>query len=791
MNLEKLFLEKTPLFVFSSTRRLKHFYLEQGEGFLPNAMSMGSFFEQAFYIPNKKKIPNSARLILMIDTIKAIAKEKKSILEGLLLFENSFLGYLESTSFLFDLFDELSSACIKLNELSSKDIYLDYEKHLEVLEMIYDRYIKKLEGLGFYDKIMQEKPAILKEFFEHFSSIEWHLDGFMSVFERQCLLEAAELVPITLHLSCDKYNQKFLEFLNLKLETDCDYSIDFKTQKILSQTPKRQKIEPKLYANSSYLKQSALVLQTIEEYLQKDNDPNKMAIITPNADFLPFLKLLDKNNNLNFAMGLGAKNSPYYTELVKILENLETSGFDLSTSPLLDLENLTLALLEQQSSKEKAPLKEAHSQIMHQYHLLKDTLKNYSLKDLLHLYLQEFEANFRLDDSSGGKIQVMDTLETRGMQFDKIVIVDFNETCVPSLKDCDLFLNSALRKSLNLPTLLDKKNLQKHYYYQLFKNSKEITLSYIESETSKVSNMLLELNLHIEPIKDAYTLFAPSLSKDYQEEEIKAAIPKDFSFSASSLNAFLTCKRRFYYHYMKRFKESPKDESNSAVGSLLHELLKEAYEKDKNPYVLEERLIWLLETRENITPKERLDTLVALKKIQAFYLKEKERFNTKIKILDLEKSFETIIQGIVFKGRIDRIDKTADNEMILLDYKFKNDLKLDNMSKTQRGGLSPIEIAQISTDYQMAIEIAQISTDYQMAIYAFALKNLGYKEPIKAFFYDLRKGELLEEDELILQAKMDHLEFSLIPKLKQEIDFEKTSEAKDCEYCSFKDMCNR
>ncbi|MGL2883809.1 ATP-dependent deoxyribonuclease AddB [Helicobacter pylori] len=778
MNLEKLFLEKTPLFVFSSTRRLKHFYLEQGEGFLPSAMSMGSFFEQAFYIPNKKKIPNSVRQILMIDTIKAIAKEKKSILEGLLLFENSFLGYLESTSFLFDLFDELSSACIKLNELSFKDIYLDYEKHLEVLEMIYNRYIKKLEKLGFYDKIMQKKPTILKEFFEHFFSIEWHLDGFMSVFERQCLLEAAELVPITLHLSCDKYNQKFLEFLNLKLETDCDYSIDFKTQKILSQTPKRQKIEPKLYANSSYLKQSALVLQTIEEYLQKDNDPNKMAIITPNADFLPFLKLLDKNNNLNFAMGLGAKNSPYYTELVKILEDLETSDLNLSGSALLDLENITLPLLEQQSSKEKAPLKEAHSQIMHQYHLLKDTLKNYSLKDLLHLYLQEFEANFRLDDSSGGKIRVMDTLETRGMQFDKIVIVDFNETCVPSLKDCDLFLNSALRKSLNLPTLLDKKNLQKHYYYQLFKNSKEITLSYIESETSKASNMLLELNLHIEPIKDAYTLFAPSPLKDYQEEEIKAAIPKDFSFSASSLNAFLTCKRRFYYHYMKRFKESPKDENNSAVGSLLHELLKEAYEKDKNPYVLEERLIWLLETRENITPKERLDTLVALKKIQAFYLKEKERFNTKIKILDLEKSFETIIQGVVFKGRIDRIDKTAGNEIILLDYKFKSDLKLDNMSKTQREGLSPIEIAQISTDYQMAI-------------YACALKNLGYKGPIKAFFYDLRKGELVEEDKPILQAKMDHLEFSLIPKLKQEIDFEKTLEVKDCEYCSFKDMCNR
>lgn len=775
MNLEKLFLEKTPLFVFSSTRRLKNFYLEQGEGFLPSAMSMGSFFEQAFYIPNKKKIPKSVREILMIDTIKTIAKEKGSILEGLLLFENSFLGYLESTSFLFDLFDELSSACIKLNELSFKDIYLDYEKHLEILEMIYDRYIKKLEKLGFYDKIMQEKPTILKEFFSHFSSIEWHLDGFMSVFERQCLLEVAELVPITLHLSCDKYNQKFLEFLNLKLKTDCDYSIDFKTQKILSQTPNNQKIEPKLYANSSYLKQSALILQTIEEYLQKDNDPNKMAIITPNADFLPFLKLLDKNNNLNFAMGLGAKNCSYYTELVKILEDLENNDLNLSASALLDLENLTLSLLEEQSSKDKASLKEVHSQIMHQYHLLEDTLKNYSFKDLLYLYLQEFEANFRLDDSSGGKIRVMDTLETRGMQFDKIVIADFNESCVPNLKDCDLFLNSALRKSLNLPTLLDKKNLQKHYYYQLFKNSKEMVLSYIESETSKVSNMLLELDLNLEPIKDAYTLFATSPLKDYQEEYIKATIPKGFCFSASSLNTFLACKRRFYYQYIK-FEKIPKDESNSTVSSLLHELLEKAYEKNKSPNLLKERLIQLLETRENTTPKERLDTLVAIEKIQAFYRKEQQRFNEKITILKLEEKFEEPIEGIVFKGRIDRIDKTADNETILLDYKFKSDLKLDNMSK--RKNLTPTEIAKESTDYQMAI-------------YVYALKNLGYKEPIKAFFYDLKKGELVEEDKPILQAKMDYLAHSLIPKLKEKIDFEKTSEIKNCEYCSFKDMCNR
>ncbi|AFI06292.1 ATP-dependent deoxyribonuclease AddB [Helicobacter cetorum] len=772
MNLEKLFSQKAPLFVFSSTRRLKNFYLEQGEGFLDNAMSMGSFFEQAFYIPNKKKIPKSVRQILMIDTIKEIAREKSTMLEGLLLFENSFLGYLESTSFLFDLFDELSSACIKLNEISLKDTYLDYEQHLEVLEMIHQRYVKKLEKLGLYDKIMQEKPKLLEEFFTHFSSIEWHLDGFMSVFERQCLLEVAQLVPITLHITCDKYNQKFLEFLNLKLEVDCDYSIDFKSQKILSATPNTKKIEPRLYANSSPLKQSALILQTIEEYLQKNNDPNKMAIITPDADFLPFLKLLDKHNNLNFAMGLGAKNCPYYTELKNELEKLEENDFNNNLTPLVHLENLTLSLLEKQSSKERTLLKETHSKIIHHYHLLQDTLKNYSFKDLLRLYLQEFEENYRLDDSSGGKVCVMDTLETRGMHFEKIVIANFNETNVPNLKDCDLFLNSNLRKSLGLPTLLDKKNLQKHYYYQLFKNSKEIVLSYIESETSKVSNMLLELDLDLEPIRDAYTLFAKSTLKAYQEEEIIDTISEKFCFSASSLNTFLTCKRQFYYHYIKQFRESPKEETNSAVGSLLHELLKMAYEDNKNPHLLEERLTQLLEKKENITQKERLDTLVAIKKIQAFYANEQQRFSEKINILELEKGFETTINNITFKGRIDRIDKDNHHNTLLLDYKFK----------------SKVEPSMIKTSID---EMLETCTDYQMAIYAFALKNLGYQEPIKAFFYDLRKGELVEEEELILKAKMNHLEHVLIPLLKQEIDFSKTLETKACDFCSFKDMCNR
>lgn len=57
-----------------------------------------------------------------------------------------------------------------------------------------------------------------------------------------------------------------------------------------------------------------------------------------------------------------------------------------------------------------------------------------------------------------------------------------------------------------------------------------------------------------------------------------------------------------------------------------------------------------METRENITPKERLDALVATKKIQAFYKKERERFNAEITILDLEKALKRSFKALFLKG---------------------------------------------------------------------------------------------------------------------------------------------
>ena len=53
-----------------------------------------------------------------------------------------------------------------------------------------------------------------------------------------------------------------------------------------------------------------------------------------------------------------------------------------------------------------------------------------------------------MDDVRGGKVTVMGVLETRGVRFEAVVIVDFNEGVVPATSSKDQFLNSQVRALL-------------------------------------------------------------------------------------------------------------------------------------------------------------------------------------------------------------------------------------------------------------------------------------------------------------------------------------------------------
>ena len=72
-----------------------------------------------------------------------------------------------------------------------------------------------------------------------------------------------------------------------------------------------------------------------------------------------------------------------------------------------------------------------------------------SLSNLIDLFLLEL-GGLKLDDVSGGKVTAMGLLESRGLQFDGVIIIDFNDDLVPKRVENEMFLNAALRARAGL-----------------------------------------------------------------------------------------------------------------------------------------------------------------------------------------------------------------------------------------------------------------------------------------------------------------------------------------------------
>ncbi|PAF44244.1 PD-(D/E)XK nuclease family protein [Helicobacter sp. 11S02596-1] len=763
---EKFFTQKTPLYVFATRRKLKEFYLSCGEGFLPVAMSVSEFFESILFVKDRRKIPKNIRKVFLLSAIASVVDSRQGF-ERMLVFEKSFLAYLESSSFLFGFFDELALSCLDFEDIPLKDTYGDYEEHLAILGEIYAIYTQKLRDFGFFDLIYGQDYEILSDFFERFSCVEFQLDGFLSKQEKNILYKISSLLPVFVHIECDRYNQEHFGFLGVGLKQDFCYKINLSTSEILSETPMRANMDVDIFAFGSRLNQCALVFERITQWLNLGLDPQKLAIITPDEGFCEYLKLLDKHHNLNFARGEGLASFAYVQALKKMLQDCKQTPVVSDLHPLEWLRQETESLLA--TTQDSEILAGFHSEILMGYDKVAGSFDAFLPAEILELYILDLN-DFRLDDVSGGQIKVMGVLESRGLCFDRVVIVDFNEEFVPSLKDSDMFLNSSTRKALQIPTLRDRQDLQKHYYLQILHNSQKVDITFVDTDSVSHSKMIDELALGEKICNgdEKYRIFPFEEKKIYKEENFIAKLPIDFKFSATRINTFFSCKRKFYYSYIKGIETPGEEQAN--MGSIFHNLLAKAYQNyiGQTPDIrhIREELALKIQDYPGLSATERLKLELDFKKLDKFWENECERAKNGIKILACEKGFETNIGGFDFRGIIDRIDSWQD-KILLIDYKFKSKV-------------------EIQTDLEKA-------SDFQLPIYWYGARALGYDGEIEAYFYDLKDdkykkggGELKNEE--MLGQKIELLKDRL-KDFHKEIDFVKTEDRKVCQYCPFVDIC--
>jgi len=778
------------LHIYPTSRSLRMISLQHKEqdGFLPALMRMDEFEQRAILIENRTQIDPLQRILLLREAAKFETFDSLNVNRDL-------VRFFTKSDAIFKFFEELAAENVNFETLAEADAYVEFETHLTILEQLLNNYKKLLDKKDFTDKAYIPKSYTLNDgFLNAYESIEIHLEGYLSYFELELLEKISKVTQLIIHYSTSKFNKKmqdrFREY-GIELLNDKHISFDLSNKKILEQETNTENINAKVFSVEEREEQIAIAFEQIEAMVKSGIKAENIVLILPDESFKEHFTLFDTHNNLNFAMGYDYNKGRVYKSLEVIYSYwqsfdkeskylLERYGLDLkiiekvNASKIADIQNFFIFLnelklldapLEMKEEKEKYN-ERVYEKYLHFLKIFEN--EKLSLKEWLFIWLKAL-SKITLDDVRGGLITVMGVLETRGVSFEGVVIVDFNEGVVPASSSKDQFLNSSVRAFANLPTRNDREALQKQYYKRLLEQASRSTIIYSTSDNKLPSKFLYELGLEkVEQRQAQFDLLyaQPSQIMEEQEPIVENFDAYAITWSASRLKTYLDCKRKYYYRYIQKIQAKQEDDLNE--GLFLHSLLEHLY-KEKNAYANKEEMQKKLDILlDELLPFD--DATIAYKKLlwkeklKGFIDSQIEHFNAAWKVVEREKEFSSEIGGLRFKGRIDRIDQN-DTDTLVIDYKS--------------GSI---------TEANRTKNLENLS-DFQMSIY-YHMLNPKYKNISLAFMKILEKGEI--EEITALEEKNELLAQHIID-LKQTKSFEakKTDDLKKCKWCEFALMCER
>lgn len=778
------------LHIYPTSRALRTVsaLLKEQDGFLPTLMRMDEFEQRAVLIENKIQIDPLQRILLLREAAKFEAFDTFNV-------NHELVRFFTKSDALFKFFEELSAENVDFETLAEADAYVEFGTHLTILEQLLNNYKKLLDEKSFTDKAFIPKSYKLNDgFLRSYQSIEIHLEGYLSQYELALLEKISKITPLIIHYSTSKFNKKMqdrFEEYGIKLSNDKHATFDFSNKNMIEQETNRETIDAKVFSVEEREEQIALAFEKIESMVQSGIEAEKIVLILPDESLKEHFTLFDTHNNLNFAMGYDYSKGRVYKSLEAIYSYwqkydkesrylLERYGLDLESIEKISaaktsdvktffnfLNDLKLLDAPLENKEEKEKYNERVDEIYVHFLKIFET-QTLSLKEWLFIWLKAL-SKITLDDVRGGLVTVMGVLETRGVGFEGVVIVDFNEGVVPASSSKDQFLNSSVRAFASLPTKNDREALQKQYYKRLLEQASQSSIIYSTSDNKLPSKFLYELGLEKAEQKQAQfdLLYAqPSQITEAEEPVVENFDAHTITWSASRLKTYLDCKRKYYYRYIQKIQAKQDDALNE--GLFLHSLLDHLY-REKNCYGSKEEMqkkidMLLAELLVFDDAKIAYQKLLWKEKLKGFVENQIEHFKSDWKVVEREKEFSGEIGGLRFKGRIDRIDQNA-TETLVVDYKSGS---IAEANKTKN--------LENLSDFQMSIYYYMLSEKYQ---------NINL-----AFMKILEQGEI--EEITVLEEKNALLAQHII-ELKQTKGFaaEKCDNLQKCKYCEFTLLCER
>lgn len=446
-------------------------------------------------------------------------------------------------------------------------------------------------------------------------------------------------------------------------------------------------------------------------------------------------------------------------------------------------------------------------------------------------HLQRVNIPFEGEPLSG--LQVMGVLETRTLDFKRVVLFSVNEGKLPKTSVVHSFIPYNLRKAFGLPAYEEHDAMYAYYFYRLLHRAEDIVLVYDSStdglNTGEMSRFIFQLQYDSALTPEFFHFdfdFKPSGSspisiqgnKSHQQRLLNCYAEK--ALSPSALNTYLDCRLKFYFRHLANLKEP--DEVMEEIdprlfGNLFHHAAELIYSdfKEKsqvtkadlevaasNPnrigkavraafareYLKDENLKEIRITGKNILIAENLQT----------YLERMLRNDmpfAPFTILDLEGRYEAVFrvkvggkeQSVKLGGVVDRIDRN--NEGIrIIDYKtgrnlvlkFKEFSEFYDREKDKR----PKEIFQTLVYSEIYVR-SQVNAPLWPAIYK-----------IDEFFNEEFRPGIRQNDQIVkYQDVADDFVKSLESLLEEIFSadqvYEQTRNLNHCKLCPYNSICRR
>jgi len=248
--------------------------------------------------------------------------------------------------------------------------------------------------------------------------------------------------------------------------------------------------------------------------------------------------------------------------------------------------------------------------------LLQDTeieLTNETFARLMKQLISAVSIPFEGEPLAG--LQIMGLLETRGLDFENVIIISFNEGVFPQKQSAPSFIPYHLRKGFGLPTGEHQDAIFAYHFYRLIHRAKKVICTYdTRSEglqSGEVSRYIHQLKYHYrQTITEKIASFDISFSKPETVEIAKTeAIQQKLipfltegsrrALSASAINTYLDCPLKFYLSTVEGLQESDDVEETiaaSTFGSIFHGAMEELYNTMKGRMVTAEAIDSLLKS---------------------------------------------------------------------------------------------------------------------------------------------------------------------------------------------------